>query len=227
MQTSCMVCIVLLSLLFTLAELVRLSDNVGGTFVEIPLQNPWQTKAAGKIICHIPLVLYCDDLSGNISKKWNKHLAFYFTLAGLPPKLSNQEYNCHFLTTSNTAGASELSGPLVTELKSDFSSCFFGTRILSDRQFRFYSELATDGFVAYDHLAQKEVLAIPFILCHLGDSPMHAEVTNTMNPTVSLTPCRICHLKVENLMEKRSVRYVSEFVGIDKSGNKVKYFFLA
>lgn len=79
--------------------------------------NPWRTKAQGRIIRHMPLVLYCDDLSGNISKRWNKHVAFYFTLAGLPPKMSNQEYNCHFLTTSNTAGALELADPLIDELK--------------------------------------------------------------------------------------------------------------
>ncbi|KAH9808345.1 hypothetical protein DFH28DRAFT_910246 [Melampsora americana] len=74
-------------------------------------------KANGRIIRNVPLVLYCDDLSGNKSKQWNKHIAFYFTLAGLPPKLSNQEYNCHFVTTSNTAGALDLADPLVDDLK--------------------------------------------------------------------------------------------------------------
>ncbi|KAH9815246.1 hypothetical protein DFH28DRAFT_893321, partial [Melampsora americana] len=93
-------------------------EDLGGGDIRIwPFQNPWRKKAGGKQICHIPLVLYCDDLSGNISKRWNKHIAFYFTLAGLPPKLSNQEYNCHFLTTSNTAGALELADPIVDELK--------------------------------------------------------------------------------------------------------------
>lgn len=93
-------------------------EDVGaGTFLQVPLPNPWRIKAKGKIIRHVPLVMYCDDLSGNISKRWNKHIAFYCTLAGLPPKLSNQEYNCHFLTTSNSAGALELADPLVDELK--------------------------------------------------------------------------------------------------------------
>ncbi|KAH9808346.1 hypothetical protein DFH28DRAFT_936321 [Melampsora americana] len=58
------------------------------------------------------------------------------------------------------------------------------------------------------------------VLCHLGDSPMHAEVTNTMNPTSSLSPCRVCHLKVKSLMDKRSSKYISDFVGIDEQGNK-------
>ncbi|KAH9809084.1 hypothetical protein DFH28DRAFT_1225958 [Melampsora americana] len=173
-------------------------EDVGGIFVAVPIRNLWRRKSGGKIIRHIPLVLYCDDLSGNISKKWNKHMAFYFTLAGLPPKLSNQEYNCHFLTTSNTAGALELADPVIDEI----------------------NKLSSDGFMAYDHVAEDEVLVVPFVLCHLGDSPMHAEVTNTMNPTVSLTPCRICDLKVETLMDKRSAKYVSNFVGVGEDGKK-------
>ncbi|KAH9813956.1 hypothetical protein DFH28DRAFT_835426, partial [Melampsora americana] len=142
--------------------------------------------------------LYCDDLSGNVSKRWNKHIAFYFTLAGLPSKLSNQEYNCHFLSTSNTAGALELAYPLIDEL----------------------NNLMTEGFVAYDENIQKEVFVMTVVLCHLGDSCMHAEVTNTMNPTTSLTPCQICNLKVQSLMDKRSSRYICDFLGIDETGNK-------
>jgi hypothetical protein len=44
-------------------------------------------------------------------------MSFYYTLAGLPPKLSNQQYNCHFLSTSNTAGALELADQIVDEIK--------------------------------------------------------------------------------------------------------------
>ncbi|KAH9816664.1 hypothetical protein DFH28DRAFT_1158132 [Melampsora americana] len=169
----------------------------GGTLTEAPTINSWRKKANGRIIRNVPLVLYCDDLSGNKSKRWNKHIAFYFTLAGLPPKLSNQEYNCHFVTTSNTAAALELADPLVDDL----------------------NELMTNGFAAYDHKTKSEVLVMTSVLCHLGDSPMHAEVTNTMNPTSSLSPCRVCHLKVNSLMEKRSTKYVCNFVGIDEDGN--------
>ncbi|KAH9822651.1 hypothetical protein DFH28DRAFT_1049925 [Melampsora americana] len=170
----------------------------GADFIEVPFTNPWRIKAEGRMIRHVPLVLYCDDLSGNVSKRWNKHLAFYFTLAGLPPKLANQEFNCHFLSTSNTAGALELADPLIDEL----------------------NKLTAEGFVAYDHKAESEVFVMTTILCHLGDSPMHAEVTNTMNPTTSLTPCRICHLKVKSLTEKRSTKYVCDFFGINEAGER-------
>ncbi|KAH9821274.1 hypothetical protein DFH28DRAFT_923682 [Melampsora americana] len=175
-----------------------ISEMRGGDFMEVPLKNPWRAKADGKIIRHMPLVLYCDDLSGNISKRWNKHIAYYFTLAGLPPKLANQEYNCHFLTTSNTAGALELGDPLVDEI----------------------NDISTNGFVAYDHQLETEVLVMTVVLCHLGDSPMHAEITNTLNPSSSLSPCRICKLQAKSMIEKRSTKYIEDFVGIDEDGRQ-------
>jgi hypothetical protein len=51
-------------------------------------------------------------------------------------------------------------------------------------------------------------------LCHLGDSPMHAEITNTTNPSVTLNPCRICTLGVETLVAKQDSKYTRSFVGI-------------
>ncbi|PLW39951.1 hypothetical protein PCASD_06814 [Puccinia coronata f. sp. avenae] len=75
----------------------------------VQLPNPWRIKAAGKIIRNMPIMLYSDDTSGNVLKLWNKHISFYFTLAGLEPRLSDQEFNFHFLTTSNRAGVLELS----------------------------------------------------------------------------------------------------------------------
>jgi hypothetical protein len=88
----------------------------------IQLPNAWRIKAKGKIICHVPIVLYADDTSGKKSKQWNKHFSFYCTLGGLPPLHSNMEYKCHFLTTSNVAGPLELAEPFIQELKLVVSS---------------------------------------------------------------------------------------------------------
>jgi hypothetical protein len=89
----------------------------GDDQVQINLPNSWRKKAGGKILRNLPISLYADDTLGNISKRWNKHISFYYTLAGLPPNLSNQEYNCHFLATSNRATVLEISEHLVDELK--------------------------------------------------------------------------------------------------------------
>jgi hypothetical protein len=85
----------------------------------IVVPNPWRAKAQGKILCNVPITLYCNDTSGDQSKKWNKHISYYFTLSGLPPKLSNQQFNFHFLCTSNITGALELGEMVVEQLKYD------------------------------------------------------------------------------------------------------------
>lgn len=158
----------------------------------VDLPNPWRSKANSMIIRSVPVVLYSDDTSGNISKKWNKHMSFYFSLAGLIPKFTNQEYHIHSLCTSNIASALEQGDQIVDEL----------------------NEAASTGFCAYDCSIEQEVLVVPFILCHMGDSPMHAEISNTTNPSGTLTPCRICNLTVESRAEKQTETYVQQFVGI-------------
>ena len=52
--------------------------------------------------------MYCDDTSGNTSKKWNEHNSYLFTLAGLPREQAAKEYNVHFLYMSNKAPPLEM-----------------------------------------------------------------------------------------------------------------------
>ncbi|KAH9814463.1 hypothetical protein DFH28DRAFT_1168556 [Melampsora americana] len=119
---------------------------------------------------------------------------------GLPPDWSNQEFNTHFLATTNTASALELFDQVVDEI----------------------NELSQNGFVTYDHLLGEDVCAMVVVLAHLGDSPMHAEICNTTNPANTLTPCRICELKVDRQMDKQTDGFVRHFLGLDEDGNKYK-----
>ncbi|KAJ7688772.1 hypothetical protein B0H14DRAFT_3101119 [Mycena olivaceomarginata] len=70
--------------------------------------NSWRKKASGHRVLSFPVWLYCDDTSGNMSKKWNKHNSFLFTAAGLPRQHVHQESNIHFLSTSNIAPPLEM-----------------------------------------------------------------------------------------------------------------------
>ncbi|KNE96230.1 hypothetical protein PSTG_10493 [Puccinia striiformis f. sp. tritici PST-78] len=107
-----------------------------GTFPEeISYPNPWRIRAQNRVIRHVPITLYADDTSGNQSKRWNKHVSYCFTLSGLSPKLTNMEYDCHFIATSNQAGPLEIAEPIIAEL----------------------NELATHGSIAYDAQLRQEV----------------------------------------------------------------------
>lgn len=54
------------------------------TFTDPALGNRWRTLAKGHQTLAFPIWMYCDDTSGNLSKKWNEHNSFLFTPAGLP-----------------------------------------------------------------------------------------------------------------------------------------------
>lgn len=64
-----------------------------------------------------PIWLYCDDTSGNLSKKWNCHNSWLFTPAGLPRSEAAKEYNVHFLCTSNLAPPLEMADGIVDQIE--------------------------------------------------------------------------------------------------------------
>ena len=79
--------------------------------------NCWRVLAGGSRVYSFPIWLYCDDVSGNQSKKWNKHYSFLFSAAGLPRALFQHEYNVHFLCTSNIAAPLEMMDGIVNQLE--------------------------------------------------------------------------------------------------------------
>ncbi|KAG0145391.1 hypothetical protein CROQUDRAFT_45837 [Cronartium quercuum f. sp. fusiforme G11] len=68
-------------------------------------------------IRNVPLTLYSNDKSGNMSKKFHRHMCIYCTLSGLPPKLTDQEFNVHLLARSNIASALELADKIIDDIK--------------------------------------------------------------------------------------------------------------
>lgn len=79
--------------------------------------NAWRTLAQGHRVVSFPIFLYCDDTSGNMSKKWNEHNSFLFSAAGLPQEKMHEEYNIHFLCTSNSARPLEMLDGIVDQLE--------------------------------------------------------------------------------------------------------------
>lgn len=61
--------------------------------------------------------MYCDDTSGNVSKKWNEHNSFLFTPAGLSRSETHVEFNIHFLSTSNIAPPLEMLDGILDQLE--------------------------------------------------------------------------------------------------------------
>ncbi|KAJ7711756.1 hypothetical protein B0H16DRAFT_1667716 [Mycena metata] len=115
--------------------------------------NPWRERAKGSRVFAFPIWLYCDDTSGNLSKKWNEHNSFLFTPAGLPREESQKEFNIHFLCTSNIAPPLEMLDGILDQLET----------------------AQKDGVWAWDSTLNELVLLVPTVLALLGDNPMQSE----------------------------------------------------
>ncbi|KAI9620809.1 hypothetical protein H4Q26_013479 [Puccinia striiformis f. sp. tritici PST-130] len=70
---------------------LKLSECCGGKMidennVDLIFPNLWRTKAAGKLLRHIPINLYCDDTSGNKSKNGTNTILITSHFLDYPPK---------------------------------------------------------------------------------------------------------------------------------------------
>ncbi|KAG9078119.1 hypothetical protein FS749_009923 [Ceratobasidium sp. UAMH 11750] len=121
-----------------------------------PTENLWHAKANGKEVISVPILGYCDDTSGNQSKKWNKHNSYLFVLAGLPREEIQSPYHIHFLATSNIANPLEMLEAIVSESE----------------------EAAREGIWAYSAIKHDLVLCIAWWLVLEGDNPMQSELSS-------------------------------------------------
>ncbi|KAG8953004.1 hypothetical protein FRC03_011958 [Tulasnella sp. 419] len=173
--------------------------------------NPWRTKAHGRRVLSFPIWLYCDDTSGNVSKKWNKHNSFLFTAAGLPRKHVQREYNVHFLSTSNIAPPLEMLDGIVEQLR----------------------KYQDEGIGCWDMHLGEEVLVFIVVLALLGDNPMQSELACHMGLAAKLF-CRVCWVSSrtnadkdeeeeseDNGSDAQSVGSLGSAAGSARSGNSV------
>jgi hypothetical protein len=132
--------------------------------------NRWRAVAKGRRVVAFPIWLYCDDTSGNQSKKWNKHNSFLFTPAGLPRQFVHRESNIHFLCTSNLAPPLEMLDGIAEHLESVISRL-----LLFECGSLGYRALQETGIAAWDCHWKEEILVLPSVLAMLGDNPMQSE----------------------------------------------------
>ncbi|KAG2063878.1 hypothetical protein BDR04DRAFT_1130971 [Suillus decipiens] len=66
--------------------------------------------STGELDCSltVPLIIFMDDISGNILKQWNKHHVIYMSNANLPHEMLEKEFFVCFVTSSPHAAPMEL-----------------------------------------------------------------------------------------------------------------------
>ena len=118
--------------------------------------DPLCTKAKGRMVYTVPLIVFMDDVSGNISKQWNKHYVIYMSNALLPRKTLEKQFFIRFVTSSLHASPMELMMVLKESIE----------------------KAADIGIDAYDCKTREEVMLVPYGLFFAGNNPMQAEMSS-------------------------------------------------
>lgn len=150
---------------------VKTGATAEWTLTNPVIGNQWRALAKGHRAVSFAMWLYCDDTSGNLSKKWNAHNSFLFTAAGLPRVEVQKEYNVHFLSTSNLAPPLEMLDGVVEQLAFVSFLLLLASPLISIP----IRQAQANGIWAWDSSLNDPILVIPFVLAMLGDNPMQSE----------------------------------------------------
>lgn len=72
------------------------------------MPHPFREKACGRMVYSVPIIIFMDDVSGNISKQWNKHHVVYMSNGNLPREMIDKEFCIRFVSSSLHATPMEL-----------------------------------------------------------------------------------------------------------------------
>ena len=133
------------------------------------MPNPVRKTAKGRPVYTVFVKLWGDDVSGNISKAWNKHDNWCMMHVGLPKKLQQQEYFVHFLSTSPHAASLEQARTIVEMINSTL-----------------------EGYEAYDTQLDTEVLFRVKVVMVVADNPMGSDIASHLGLKANFY-CRRCY----------------------------------
>ena len=126
------------------------------------LPSYWRSTIGEKPVYTVPLILYCDDMSGNKSKKWHEFNNWCLMLAGLPRHLNTQLQNIHLITFSDSVSSLEMAKPIAQEL----------------------TKLENEGMEVFDAVLNRRVHIICPLLCVVNVvNPRASELLNYRGST--------------------------------------------
>jgi hypothetical protein len=133
------------------------------------MPNRLRAKANGRMVYSVPLIIFLDDVSGNISKQWNKHHVVYLSNALLPHQMLEKQFCVRFYSTSPHASPIEF----MHALRDNIAYVIYSPCQTSKLMLR-GSQVLESSVDAYDCKENEEVLLIPYGLFFGSDNPMQA-----------------------------------------------------
>ncbi|KAF7308069.1 hypothetical protein MKEN_01169200 [Mycena kentingensis (nom. inval.)] len=164
------------------------SDATTAARHNLRMPNPKRAKANGRAYYVAMLIFFADDVSGNLSKSWNKHWVVYFTHGNLPRSLHQQEAHKHFVSTSQHATVAEQ---------------FAEVR-------RLIAETEVHPIVVRDPESREETLIELAAFTDASDNPMQAEICSCKGDKGNF-PCRKCHVGGTQIEKRTNEIYESFF----------------
>ncbi|KAI0345233.1 hypothetical protein BDW22DRAFT_1470253, partial [Trametopsis cervina] len=134
------------------------------------MPHPMRARANGRMCYSVPLIIFMDDVSGNVSKQWNKHHVVYMSNANLPRQMVEKEFCVRFVSSSPHATPMELMEAVRDSINA----------------------AAETGIPTWDCKYDEEVLLLPYGLLFAGDNPMQAEECSHVGLNANLF-CRTCN----------------------------------
>ncbi|KIJ11470.1 hypothetical protein PAXINDRAFT_84506, partial [Paxillus involutus ATCC 200175] len=152
------------------------------------MPNPLRIKSGGRMVITVPLIVFMDDVSGNISKQWNKHHVVYMSNALMPREMLEKEFCVRFVSSSPHATPLELMQGLKESIQ----------------------KAVNDPIVTFDVKYQEEVMLLPYDLFLAGDNPMQAEECSHGGLKCNYF-CRTCKVGGTNAEKKTDEGYMNIF----------------
>lgn len=149
------------------------------------MPNPLRAIADGLEVDGVPIMVYEDDMSGNVSNQWNVHYSVMWSMFGLPHKELEKMININFATTSPHASAMELMKAIADMItyvmhSSGLSSCLI-----------LHREAQKKPWKVWDCHRNRHVYVIPWLVFAAGDNPMQSEFCSHIGLNAN-QKCRVC-----------------------------------
>ena len=153
------------------------------------MPNPDRELANGDPLYTSFVDIFCDDVSGNRSKSWNKHWNLYITHRNLPRTLLQQQFYLHFVSTSNHASGADQFHAIRDII--EYVSC----RLVyadwdSHSQYR---GTYTEPVKVRDAITGQQTRFRICVNCCPGDNPAQSDISGHIGSNGNF-PCRKCHV---------------------------------
>ncbi|KAI0316170.1 hypothetical protein OF83DRAFT_1164466 [Amylostereum chailletii] len=135
------------------------------------MPNPWRAKAGNRLVKSVPLIVFMDDVSGNITRQWNKHHVIYTSNAWLPREMLGKEWAIRYVTSSPNSPPMELMDSFRQSIK----------------------EACKDGIITWDCKECEEIMLLPCSCFFAGDNPMQVEECSQAGLACNVF-CRTCEV---------------------------------